>query len=155
MMSISKKEICIYIEIIFSVLFILIFMPYFYEIRLEAIDFNAISKNIIQIISFSVIYFSSTYIFLEVKYKGEIITDERDDMINSKAYKLGYILLDLGIIIVLGHLLSNHSLYKNNGFIIFLIFVSRASSVVIKTKYTPEATLYLPKAVVSQVILPP
>ena len=77
MMSISKKEISIYIEIIYSVLFILIFMPYFYEIRLETIDFNAISKNIIQIISFSVIYFSSTYIFLEVKYKGEIITDEK------------------------------------------------------------------------------
>ena len=135
MMSISKKEICIYIEIIFSVLFILIFMPYFYEIRLEAIDFNAISKNIIQIISFSVIYFSSTYIILEVKYKGEIITDERDDMINSKAYKLGYILLDLGIIIVLGHLLSNHSLYKNNGFIIFLILTLLLSVSLIKSLF--------------------
>ena len=135
MMSISKKEICIYIEIIFSVLFILIFMPYFYEIRLETIDFNAISKNIIQIISFSVIYFSSTYIILEVKYKGEIITDERDDMINSKAYKLGYILLDLGIIIVLGHLLSNHSLYKNNGFIIFLILTLLLSVSLIKSLF--------------------
>ena len=137
MMSISKKEVCIYIEIIFSVLFILIFMPYFYEIRLETIDFNAISKNIIQIISFSVIYFSSTYIFLEVKYKGEIITDERDDMINSKAYKLGYILLDLGIIIVLGHLLSNHSLYKNNGFIIFLILTLLLSVSLIKSLFQP------------------
>jgi hypothetical protein len=135
MMSISKKEISIYIEIIYSVLFILIFMPYFYEIRLETIDFNAISKNIIQIISFSVIYFSSTYIFLEVKYKGEIITDERDDMINSKAYKLGYILLDLGIIIVLGHLLSNHSLYKNNGFIIFLILTLLLSVSLIKSLF--------------------
>jgi hypothetical protein len=135
MMSISKKEISIYIEIIYSVLFILIFMPYFYEIRLETIDFNAISKNIIQIISFSVIYFSSTYIILEVKYKGEIITDERDDMINSKAYKLGYILLDLGIIIVLGHLLSNHSLYKNNGFIIFLILTLLLSVSLIKSLF--------------------
>jgi hypothetical protein len=110
-------------------------MPYFYEIRLETIDFNAISKNIIQIISFSVIYFSSTYIILEVKYKGEIITDERDDMINSKAYKLGYILLDLGIIIVLGHLLSNHSLYKNNGFIIFLILTLLLSVSLIKSLF--------------------
>ena len=134
-MNVSKKEISIYIEIIFSVLFILIFMPYFYEIRLETIDFNSISKNIIQIISFSVIYFSSTYIILEVKYKGEIITDERDDMINSKAYKLGYILLDLGIIIVLGHLLSNHSLYKNNGFIIFLILTLLLSVSLIKSLF--------------------
>jgi len=135
MMSISKKEISIYIEIIFSVLFILIFMPYFYEIRLETIDFNIISINIIQIISFSVIYFSSTYIILEVKYKGEIISDERDDMINSKAYKLGYILLDLGIIIVLGHLLSNHILYKNNGFIIFLILTLLLSVSLIKSLF--------------------
>lgn len=134
-MNVSKKEISIYIEIIFSVLFILIFMPYFYEIRLETIDFNSISKNIIQIISFSVIYFSSTYIILEVKYKGEIISDERDDMINSKAYKLGYILLDLGIIIVLGHLLSNHSLYKNNGFIIFLILTLLLSVSLIKSLF--------------------
>ncbi|MCH1548446.1 MAG: hypothetical protein L7S44_07815 [Flavobacteriaceae bacterium] len=134
-MNVSKKEISIYIEIIFSVLFILIFMPYFYEIRLETIDFNSISKNIIQIISFSVIYFSSTYIILEVKHKGKIITDERDDMINSKAYKLGYILLDLGIIIVLGHLLSNHSLYKNNGFIIFLILTLLLSVSLIKSLF--------------------
>ena len=135
MMSISKKEISIYIEIIYSVLFILIFMPYFYGIRLETIDFNSISKNIIQIISFSVIYFSSTYIIIEVKHKGKIITDERDDMINSKAYKLGYILLDLGIIIVLGHLLSNHSLYKNNGFIIFLILTLLLSVSLIKSLF--------------------
>lgn len=134
-MNVSKKEISIYIEIIFSVLFILIFMPYFYEIRLETIDFNSISKNIIQIISFSVIYFSSTYIILEVKHKGKIITDERDDMINSKAYKFGYILLDLGIIIVLGHLLSNHSLYKNNGFIIFLILTLLLSVSLIKSLF--------------------
>jgi len=134
-MNVSKKEISIYIEIIFSILFILIFMPYFYGIRLETIDFNSISKNIIQIISFSVIYFSSTYIILEVKYKGEIISDERDDMINSKAYKLGYILLDLGIIIVLGHLLSNHSLYKNNGFIIFLILTLLLSVSLIKSLF--------------------
>ena len=134
-MNVSKKEISIYIEIIFSILFILIFMPYFYGIRLETIDFNSISKNIIQIISFSVIYFSSTYIILEVKHKGKIITDERDDMINSKAYKLGYILLDLGIIIVLGHLLSNHSLYKNNGFIIFLILTLLLSVSLIKSLF--------------------
>jgi hypothetical protein len=134
-MNVSKKEISIYIEIIFSVLFILIFMPYFFGIRLETIDFNSISKNIIQIISFSIIYFSSTYIILEVKYKGEIIIDERDDMINSKAYKLGYILLDLGIIIVLGHLLSNHSLYKNNGFIIFLILTLLLSVSLIKSLF--------------------
>ena len=119
-MSFSKKEISISIEIIFSILFIIIFMPYFYENRLNSYDFDFIAKKIIQIVVFSVIYFSLSYSILELNYKKKIIQDERDDLISSKSYKLGYILLDLGIIIVLGHLISD-SEFQSNGTIIFLI----------------------------------
>ena len=119
-MSFSKKEISISIEIIFSILFIIIFMPYFYENRLNSYDFNFISIKIIQIIVFSVIYFSLSYSILELNYKKKIIQDERDDLISSKSYKLGYILLDLGIVIVLGHLVSD-SEFQSNGTVIFLI----------------------------------
>jgi hypothetical protein len=119
-MSFSKKEISISIEIIFSILFIIIFMPYFYENRLNSYDFNFISVKIIQIIVFSVIYFSLSYSILELNYKKKIIQDERDDLISSKSYKLGYILLDLGIVIVLGHLISD-SEFQSNGTVIFLI----------------------------------
>ena len=119
-MSFSKKEISISIEIIFSILFIIIFMPYFYENRLNSYDFNFIAIKIIQIVVFSVIYFSLSYTILELNYKKKIIQDERDDLISSKSYKLGYILLDLGIVIVLGHLISD-SEFQSNGTIIFLI----------------------------------
>lgn len=119
-MSFSKKEISISIEIMFSILFIIIFMPYFYENRLNSYDFNFISIKIIQIIVFSVIYFSLSYSILELNYKKKIIQDERDDLISSKSYKLGYILLDLGIVIVLGHLVSD-SEFQSNGTVIFLI----------------------------------
>ena len=119
-MNFSKKEISISIEIIFSILFIIIFMPYFYENRLNSYDFNFISIKIIQIIVFSVIYFSLSYSILELNYKKKIIQDERDDLISSKSYKLGYILLDLGIVIVLGHLVSD-SEFQSNGTVIFLI----------------------------------
>ena len=119
-MSFSKKEISILIEVMFSILFIIIFMPYFYENRLNSYDFNFISIKIIQIIVFSVIYFSLTYSILELNYKKKIIQDERDDLISSKSYKLGYILLDLGIVIVLGHLVSD-SEFQSNGTVIFLI----------------------------------
>ena len=119
-MNFSKKEISISIEIMFSILFIIIFMPYFYENRLNSYDFNFIAIKIIQIVVFSVIYFSLSYTILELNYKKKIIQDERDDLISSKSYKLGYILLDLGIVIVLGHLISD-SEFQSNGTIIFLI----------------------------------
>ena len=119
-MSFSKKEISISIEIIFSILFIIIFMPYFYENKLNSYDFDFIAMKIIQIVVFSVIYFSLSYLILELNFKKKIIQDERDDLISSKSYKLGYILLDLGIVIVLGHLISD-SEFQSNGTIIFLI----------------------------------
>ena len=119
-MSFSKKEISILIEIIFSILSIIIFMPYFYENRLNSYDFDFIAMKIIQIVVFSVIYFSLSYSILELNCKKKINQDERDDLISSKSYKLGYILLDLGIVIVLGHLISD-SEFQSNGTIIFLI----------------------------------
>jgi hypothetical protein len=119
-MNFSKKEISISIEVMFSILFIIIFMPYFYENRLNSYDFDFIALKIIQIVVFSVIYFSLSYLILELNFKKKLIQDERDDLISSKSYKLGYILLDLGIVIVLGHLISD-SEFQSNGTIIFLI----------------------------------
>ena len=133
-MSFSKKEISISIEIIFSILFIIIFMPYFYENRLNSYDFNFIAIKIIQIVVFSVIYFSLSYSILELNYKKKIIQDERDDLISSKSYKLGYILLDLGIVIVLGHLISD-SEFQSNGTIIFLIITLLLAVSLIKSLF--------------------
>lgn len=133
-MNFSKKEILISIEIVFSILFIVFFMPYFYENRLNSYDFNFITTKIIQIAIFSTIYFSLAYSILELFYKNKMIHDERDDLISSKSYRLGYILLDLGIVVVLGHLLSD-SPFQTNGTIIFLIITLLLAVSLIKSLF--------------------
>ena len=133
-MNFSKKEISISIEIVFSILFIVFFMPYFYENRLNSYDFNFITTKIIQIAIFSTIYFSLAYSMLEFFYKNKMIHDERDDLISSKSYRLGYILLDLGIVVVLGHLLSDSPL-QTNGTIIFLIITLLLAVSLIKSLF--------------------
>ena len=133
-MNFSKKEISISIELVFSILFIVFFMPYFYENRLISYDFNFITKKIIQIVIFSSIYFSLAYSVLEFFYKSKMIHDERDDLISSKSYRLAYILLDLGIVVVLGHLLSD-SPFQTNGTIIFLIITLLLAVSLIKSLF--------------------
>jgi len=133
-MNFSKKEISISIEIVFSILFIVFFMPYFYENRLNSYDFNFITIKIIQIAIFSTIYFSLAYSILELFYKNKMIHDERDDLISSKSYRLVYILLDLEIVVVLGHLLSD-SPFQTNGTIIFLIITLLLAVSLIKSLF--------------------
>jgi len=121
-MSLSKKEVSILIEIIFSVLFAVIFMPYFYENRLNSFDINDNVGKIIQIAIFSSIYFFVAYSILEVTYKDKMIQDERDDLISSKSYKLGYLLYELSLFLFIGILLSDSS-FQNSGSIIFIILL--------------------------------
>ena len=133
-MNFSKKEISILIELVFSILFIVFFMPYFYENRLNSYDFNFITTKIIQIAIFSTIYFSLAYSMLEFFYKNKMNNDERDDLISSKSYRLAYILLDLGIVVVLGHLLSDSPL-QTNGTLIFLIITLLLAVSLIKSLF--------------------
>ena len=121
-MSLSKKEISISIEIIFSVLFAVFFMPYFYENRLNSFDFNDNAGKIIQIVVFSAIYFAVAYSILELTYKDKMIQDERDDLISSKSYKLGYLLYELSLFVFIGILASDSS-FQNSGPITFIILL--------------------------------
>ena len=121
-MSLSKKEVSILIEIIFSVLFAVIFMPYFYENRLNSFDFNDNPGKIIQIVVFSAIYFAVAYSLLELTYKDKMIQDERDDLISSKSYKLGYLLYELSLFVFIGILASDSS-FHNSGPITFIILL--------------------------------
>ena len=133
-MNFSKKETSILIELVFSILFIVFFIPYFYEHRLISYDFNFITTKIVQIAIFSTIYFSIAHSMLEFFYKNKTINDERDDLISSKSYRLAYILLDLGIVVVLGHLLSDSPL-QTNGTIIFLIITLLLAVSLIKSLF--------------------
>ena len=110
-MILSKKEISIIIELVFSLLFAVIFLPYFYENRLSSFDFTEnifvwlISGKIGQMIIFSILYYSIAYIILELTFKEKIISDERDDMINSKSYKLGFLLYEFSLFIFISDLI--------------------------------------------------
>ena len=133
-MPLSKKETSILIEVVFSILFGFIFLPLFYENQnTNLISINNVVRKITPIIIFSVLYFSIAYAVLELIFKTKTTVDERDDMINSKSYKLGYLLYELSLFVFIGMLLTN-SILQNTGGIIFLIislllFVSIVKSI--------------------------
>tara|TARA_B100000780_G_scaffold113975_1_gene79856 strand:+ start:759 stop:1187 length:429 start_codon:yes stop_codon:yes gene_type:complete len=133
-MALSKKEISILIEVVFSILFALIFMPFFYENQGDnLISINNLIGKITPIIIFAVLYFSMAYAVLELIFKAKTTVDERDDMINSKSYKLGYLLYELSLFVFIGMLLTNSILQNTGGIILLIIslllFVSIVKSI--------------------------
>jgi hypothetical protein len=151
-MALSKKEISILIEIVFSIVFAFIFLPYFYENQdNNLILMDDLIGKIIEILIFTVIYFSIAYSLLEFVFKKKEAKDERDDMINSKSYKLGYLLYEFSLFIFIGYVCSkfqnkellnltgNQELY--NGFnitdveIVFLILMLLAFISIVKSLY--------------------
>jgi len=151
-MTLSKKEISILVEVIYSIVFTLIFLPYFYENQEKTlILMDGVIEKIFQIIISTVIYFSIAYSVLEVIYKKKETVDERDDMINSKSYKLGYLLYEFSLFIFIGYVCSkfqnkellnltgNQELYNGfeltDGGIIFFVLVLLAFTSIIKSLY--------------------
>ena len=151
-MALSKKEISILIEIVFSIVFAFIFLPYFYENQdNNLILMDDLIGKIIEILIFTVIYFSIAYSLLEFVFKKKETKDERDDMINSKSYKLGYLLYEFSLFIFIGYVCSkfqnkellnltgNQELY--NGFnltdagVVFLILILLAFISIVKSLY--------------------
>ena len=124
-MILSKKETSILIEIIF--------LPFFYANQKTSFTIGDLSKKIIEIIIFAVAYFTITYTFLEVYFKNNIVEDERNDMINSKSYKLGYLLYELSLFVFIG-LLINSSINYNGGVIFFILLLTLTVSL-IKSMY--------------------
>lgn len=140
-MILSKKEVSIIIEIGFSILFAIFFLPYFFENRLNSIEFTGemsflseVWVKIIQMIVYSIIYYSISYTLLEITYKEKIIKDERDDMISSKSYRLGFRLYEYSLFVLIGILLSNTSI-QNSGSIMFFILILLLSVLLIKSIY--------------------
>ena len=151
-MTLSKKEISILVEIIYSIVFALIFLPYFYENQEKTlILMDGVIEKIFQIIISTVIYFSIAYTVLEFIYKKKETGDERDDMINSKSYKLGYLLYEFSLFIFIGYVCSkfqnkellnltgNQELYNSfeltDGGIVFFVLVLLAFTSIIKSLY--------------------
>ena len=76
----------------------------------------------IQMVIFPAIYFSVAYSILELTYKNKMIQDERDDLINSKSYKLGYLLYEFSFFLFIGIIASDSS-FQNSGPITFIIIL--------------------------------
>ena len=119
-MNVSKKEISIFIEIVFSVLFAIFFLPYFYDNRFEIYDLDTSMIKLVEIIVFSIIYFSLAYTLLEIFIRKKVINDERDILIDLKSYKLGYILYEISLFSFIGIIISSQ-MYQNNGGLVFLV----------------------------------
>ncbi|MBT3443250.1 MAG: hypothetical protein HOG23_06195 [Flavobacteriaceae bacterium] len=151
-MALSKKEISILIEIVFSIVFAFIFLPYFYENQdNNLILMDDLIGKIIEILIFTVIYFSIAYSLLEFVFKKKEAKDERDDMINSKSYKLGYLLYEFSLFIFIGYVCSkfqnkellnltgNQELYNNfnltDAGVVFLILILLAFISIVKSLY--------------------
>jgi len=151
-MALSKKEISILIEIVFSIVFAFIFLPYFYENQdNNLILMDDLIGKIIKILIFTVIYFSVAYSLLEFVFKKKETKDERDDMINSKSYKLGYLLYEFSLFIFIGYVCSkfqnkellnltgNQELYNSFNLtdvgVVFLILTLLAFISIVKSLY--------------------
>lgn len=119
-MNISKKEISIFIEIVFGILFAIFFLPYFYDNRFEIYDFDTSIIKLVEIIVFSIIYFSLTYTLLEIFIRKKVINDERDTLIDLKSYKMGYLLYEISLFSFIGIVISSQ-MYQNNGGLVFLV----------------------------------
>ena len=138
-MNFSKKELSIFIEIIFTILFAIFFLPNFYENRLGTYDFNSSFGMLIEITLFSIIYFSLAYTLLRIFIKKKLINDERDILIDLKSYKLGYILYEISLFSFIGVILSvaifDSQIYQNNGGLFFMIIVWLLIVTFIKSVY--------------------
>ena len=119
-MNVSKKEISIFIEIVFSVLFAIFFLPYFYDNRFEIYDLDTSMIKLVEIIVFSIIYFSLAYTLLEIFIRKKVINEERDIIIDLKSYKLGYLLYEISLFSFIGIIISSQ-MYQNNGGLVFLV----------------------------------
>jgi len=105
-MALSKKESSILIEIIFYVLFTVLFLPKLCSHRSELHDIALSASILIAIIVFSIIFFSFSYILLEILNKKKMFSDERDLLIELKSYRLGYILHNFFISLLIGSMIS-------------------------------------------------
>ena len=132
-MRLSKKETSILIEMLFSLIFALVFMPFFYKNQETSFDINDLMQKVIEIVIFAVVYFSISYTLIEIFYKNKISEDERWDLINSQSYKLGYWLYEFSLLIFIGTLITSET--YQNGEIIFIFLTLLIMVSIIKSSY--------------------
>ena len=116
-MQLSKTELSIGIEMVYSITFALVFLPFFFHARGTHLIWEDLVGPGIEILIYTVVFFSVAYGALELARQHEITEDERGDLIQAKAYKAGYILYELALFIGVGHLIRTAP--EHNGHLLF------------------------------------
>lgn len=116
-MRLSKTELSIGIEMVYSITFALVFLPFFFHERGTHLGWEDLVGPGTQILIYTVVFFSVAYGVLELARQHEITEDERGDLIQAKAYKAGYILYELALFIGVGHLIRTAP--EHNGLLLF------------------------------------
>ena len=88
-MRLSKTELSIGIEMVYSITFALVFLPFFFHERGTHLGWEDLVGPGTQILIYTVVFFSVAYGALELARQHEITEDERGDLIEAKAYKAG------------------------------------------------------------------
>ncbi len=95
-MNLSKKETHVLIELFYSIILLVFFIPTLYKERHELLTNSEVSFSfILSIVITSVIYFIITFSIVELLFKKKKISDERDTLIDLKIYKLGYYIYEI------------------------------------------------------------
>jgi len=136
-MILSKKEISILIEIIFSISFAFIFIPYFYENNdNNLVLMDGLVRIVIEILVFASIYFSVAYSLLEFVFKKKETKDERDEF--SLFIFIGYVCSRMNFSFILKNL-NNEELYENftltDAGVVFMILALLVIISVVKSLY--------------------
>lgn len=134
-MSLSKKEWSIAIEIVYSIAIALVFLPFFVRNQATSFERADLIGTLTEITVFSVLYFSIAYAVLELTHRNKITDDERCDMIHSKAYKLGYILYEIALLIFIGSLIRPAQVALQNGGVICVVLSLLIAISTIKSVY--------------------
>ena len=132
-MQLSKTELSIGIEMVYSITFTLVFLPFFFHARGTHLIWEDLVGPGIQILIYTVVFFSVTHGALELARKHEITEDERGDLIQAKAYKAGYILYELALCIGVGLLIRTAPQY--NGHLLFTILALLLAVSLTKSTY--------------------
>ena len=132
-MQLSKTELSIGIEMVYSITFAFVFLPFFFHARGTNLIWEDLVGPGIQILIYTVVFFSVTHGALELARKHEITEDERGDLIQAKAYKAGYILYELALFIGVGLLIRTAP--QHNGHLLFTILALLLAVSLTKSTY--------------------
>lgn len=136
-MTFSKKELNVSIHLLYNFLFTLIYIPILSVKRFELVHKpTEFAGLLIELIIWTIVYYTLLFITLEILFRKKMIHDERDAVIELKTYKFGYFLCVIFLISLVFSIIALSTLNKisfEKEDLIFYILVSIVILSVIKS----------------------